>query len=532
MINLKTIKRLRQLVDVLFKHEMHFLIEKLGLRKYLPILKRFSVKENIIETQPSTIRKIFEELGGGFLKLGQLLALRPDLIGARYSKEFEKLFSEVPSEDFETIKESLKGIPLRNISKKPLGSGSIAQVHKAVLKDKIVAVKIKKKNVDKIFEEDIKLLDFIAKQLIKHYNIPFIDLLGIVEEFKKYTEQELNFLHEASNMIRFYKNFKQDKRVIIPKVISEYSTNDILIMEFKEGIPINKISKQKKRVIDNLVSAIYKMIFEDRFFHADLHPGNILIDNKGRINLLDFGIVGHIDKTFEKKIFSLFYNLIEGNIEETAKSLIDLDIGTEEPDETILKEGLYNVLADFYDRPIEKMPFDKIFYGCIDVARKSRIKLPSNLVLFGKSLISLDGTCRELNPEFNVVSQAKPYVEKLVLKKYSPKNILKDSKQFAFQVVDIVNQLPSSLKKISRQFRKIEERVIDMDETFHQLNKTLYNSLKLLSVTILFSTFFIMSLLFFDKGPSIEGISIIFISGLIISLLFFISVIDLIFKKN
>ncbi len=530
MIDLELVGRVRQLVKVLFKHELFFLIEKLKLSSYLPFFHRLKLRSSKIEAQPVVVRKIFEDLGGGFLKLGQLLALRPDLVGTKYSSEFEKLFSDIPADDFDYVKNALSHLPLTKISKKPLGSGSIAQVHKAVLKGKVVAVKIKKKGVDKLFEQDIKLLDFLAKQFVKHYKISFIDPVGIVEEFKKYTAQELDFSHEESNMLRFAKFFKTDKNIIIPKVFSDYSSRDILVMEYQEGLMLDKITRNKKFIMKKLVNTVYKMIFEDRFFHADLHPGNIFV-NGNKIILLDFGIVGHIDKSFEKKIFSLFYNLIEGDIEATAESLIDLNIGTVEPDLAILKEGLYVTLADFYDTPLNKMPFDKVFYGCIDIARRAKLKLPSNLVLFGKSLISLDGTCRDLDPSFNVVSEAKPYVEKIFLKKYSPKNFIKDSKTFFVQLFDVVNGLPYSLKTLSRQFTKIEERIIDMDETFHQLNSTLGNSLRLLSVTILFSTFFIMSLLFFDKGPMIGGFSIIFFSGLTISLLFFVSIIDLLFKK-
>lgn len=502
----------------------------LNLKSYLPFFKRVKCKSKDEYAQPETLRKVFEELGGGFLKLGQLLALRPDLVGPKFSKEFEKLFSDVPPEDYELILKLTKDIPLKNISRVPLGSGSVAQVHKATLKGKTVAVKIKRPDVDKKFSQDIRLLEFVAKQVEAYYHPTLIDPIAIVQEFKDYTKQELDLSHEAANIKRFDKNLKKEKNVLIPKVYDEYSNENILIMDFMEGVPINKITKNKKPVIDLLVRVVYKMLFEDRFFHADLHPGNILVAGK-KIIFLDFGIAGHIDSSFEKKLFRLFANLVQGDLDGTAESLVELDIGDDEPDLQLLKDGLFNVLADYYDKSLDQLPFEKVFYGAIDVARRSRIRLPSNMVLFGKSLVSLDGTCRGVDPNFNVVKNAKPYVKKLAFKRYSPKTIFKDSKKVIFQMFSMLESLPSGMRSLSRKFTKIEERVIDIDKTFHELNKTIRRTMKLLSMTILFATFFIVSMIFINKPPLLFGFSIFFYAGLLASLILFVGVVDLLVKK-
>ncbi|MFT4302967.1 MAG: ABC1 kinase family protein [Candidatus Woesearchaeota archaeon] len=503
-------RRIKEVALALFDFELHHIASHLGITKYLPFHKRFE-PDSKKDLNPEIIRQLFEKLGGAFIKLGQLLALRPDLIGKEYSKEFEKLLSNVPPEDPIIIKSLVKHIPFSKFNIKPLGSASIAQVHKAVLNGHSVAVKIKRPGIEKKFQEDISIIEFLAKLIKEKYNPSFVDPVNIVEEFKKYTLNEMDFNHEASNMRRFALNFKGSKEIIIPKVYEKYSNKDILVMRFEEGHNILNVKKDKT-IIRKITNSVYKMLFEDRFFHADLHPGNIYVHGK-KIVLLDYGIVGHIDKVLERKLFYLFSSLVNGNIEGTANALLEINIGDKDPDVAYLREGLYNVLGDYYNTSLSKMDFSKIFYGSIEVARRSHIKIPAQLVLFGKSLVTMEGFCRQVDPSFNVVKNAKPYVNKLIKKELSPKNLIKHAKDFSWQLHELLAGAPDTLRNIIRRFNMMEERIVDIDNTFRNLIKVMWNGVRLLTLSIVFLAFIIASLLLLHYEPLYYGFSIYSLVG-------------------
>ncbi|MCB9358982.1 AarF/ABC1/UbiB kinase family protein [Candidatus Woesearchaeota archaeon] len=520
-----SIKRLKDVASALFEFEFHHISARLNLSKYLPFHKRLE-PDTKVNADPETLRKLFERLGGAFIKLGQLLALRPDLIGRDYGKEFEKLLTDVPPEDDVVITGIVKDIPFSKFNAKPLGSASIAQVHKATLNGKIVAVKIKRPGVEKKFDEDIAIMEFLAHKIKEKYNPSFVDPVEVVEEFKKYTEKEMDFNHEAANIRRFASNFKGSRDIVIPKVYEQYSTRDILVMKFEEGKNILH-GKKTPGLIKKVTNAVYKMLFEDRFFHADLHPGNIYVQGS-KVVLLDFGIVGHIDKILERKLFHLFSSLVNGNLEGVADALQEINIGKEEPDVAYLREGLYNVLADYYDQPLQKMHFGKIFYGAIDVARRSRIKVPAQLVLFGKSIVTMEGFCRQVDPNFNVIRNAKPFVKKVIKKELSPRKLLNQAKDFTWQLHELVASTPETVRNVIRRFNMMEERIVDIDNTFQRLINVMWKGVRLMTSAIVLLAFIIASLMLIDYEPMYYGFSLYSLVGFGISLGLLIYVIMLI----
>lgn len=525
MFNSLNLKRTKEISGILFNHGFSSILANSNFLKFLPLHQRIKpLDEKFIS--PKELREIFEELGGAFIKLAQLLALRPDLIGKEYAKELEKLLDCIEPIPYNEIKDSIKHLPIEEIDKKPLGTASIAQVHKAKINGKTVAIKIKKPNIDKTFFEDIKIMEFFAKQIEKHYSLSFVNLNDIVEEFKSYTNKELNFEHEAKNIKRFCKNFKGYEHVKIPKVYEEYSSKNVIVMEYLNGINILRESKTKlgKNIIKIITDSVYKMIFEDRFFHADLHPGNIFINNNNII-YLDFGIVGRIDEELEKKLFALFSALVEPNLEKTAESLIDLHIGNEDVDEEVLKRGIEETLGDYYDQTLKEMNFEEIFYSAIDVARRSKIKMPPHLVLFGKSLVTMEGFCREIDPNFNAVQNAKPYVNKIIRQKLSYTNIKKESKNLAKQFYFELSNIPKYAKSFTRKFDILEKQVTGIDNNITTFNNSFKRMSKLISLTFIFATFFISAVLLIDLPPKIANYSLFSIILFILSIFFFIRLI-------
>jgi ubiquinone biosynthesis protein len=547
------IKRLEQIAGCLFKYELHYLIDYLKLRHHLPLHKNISLNHKILaqplpqKTQPEVLRTVFEELGGAFLKLGQVISLRPDLVGYEFAKEFEKVLDHVPPEDFKAITSVInenmpKGMKsFVEFDSIPIAAGSIAQVHAAKLADgRRVAVKVQRPNVKEVFQQDISIMMNFANQLKDDKKWDFVNAVELVEEFKKYTIKELDFNHEAANMIRFARNFAGSDSVIIPKVYKEYSNDKVLVMELLDGKDIYsaraRLTPQQKRfVVETVSSMILQQIFEDGFFHADLHPGNIMYikdGNEGKIGLLDYGIVGYLDKELKENLFALFTGLIGGNLIEVTDSLIDLNVGNQDIDREALKAGLHYTLSDYYDQPADKLNVGEIFRNAIDTARRSQIRLPSNLVLLSKSLFTVDGFCRELAPHFNIVEYAKPILRDISKKELRPKNIVDQGLSAAIGFKRMVSNLPRYVENFSRKVDMIEDRLTKYEAAVLMYNDWIGKIVKAIIYAILLIPLLISSAILIDKGPFYMGIPIFSSLGFATTILLLISMLYSLNKKT
>lgn len=527
----RVIRRLRQIAATLFSMELNHLLRELSLHQYLPPHKRLihSIKKKESETQAKTIREVFEKLGGGFVKLGQLLALRPDLVGPQISKEFENLFQSVPPESWSKI-ESL--IPQRKEYKKieqsPIAAGSIAQVHAATLKDGTkVALKIKRPDIDEKFADDIAILQLLASRLQSHYHLEVIDPVQIVAEFRRYTLQELDLGHEKKNMTRFAANFAAQKNIHIPKVYEEFSNSSVLVMEYIDGICIlDKKVRQPRQVVQTVTHMVFQQLFIDGFFHADLHPGNIFVEKNKRIALLDYGIVGYIDPAQKDQLTHLFISLASGNLDQTADALIDLNTSSKDPHKEILKEGLYYALADYYGEPLKNFKIGKIFNECIETARRAELRIPANIVLFGKSLLTLEGFCRELDPTFNIVEEAKPFLRSQFLHAHSPKRMVRRALDAAGAISEFITLLPKITKETEKKLSILDQRMTDIDQTFHYLSRTIWRVSKLIIYAMLLSALISASATLINLQPTFYNISIYSIASASIGFVLLILIIN------
>ncbi len=526
--SVEQVMRLKEIASVFLELELHHLIDIFSLRHHLPWHKRFSPKDyslNLIQTHPETVRQIFERLGGGFLKLGQLLALRPDLVGVEYAKSFEKLLEHIDPFGWDELKICMedclpKGInSFQQIDKKAIASGSIAQVHKAILHDgTTVAVKIRRPGIEKRFKSDISILYSFTKLLGKRYNLEFMNPEKVIEEFQTYTLKELDLTHEARNMTRFTSNFAGDKSVHIPKIYTELSNEKILVMEFIEGEHLlqERSLIQNREIINKLTTAVYQQLFSDGFFHADLHPGNIFIIPKNshkknstvQIAFLDFGIVGYIDSVLKEQMAELFIALISGSLEKTAMALINLNTTPSDPNLRELEVGIYHAIGEYYNVPLNQMPIAKMLNNCIDVARQNNISLPAQMVLFSKSLLTLEGSCRELDPNFNIVESARPYVEKMMVPKLDLHGLPKKTLIFLHEGKKLFSKIPSTLQGLDRKLGMLENKIGEIDGTFHYLSHVIWRVSKLGIYSLLFSSFLLSASILIHTGPQYHNISI------------------------
>ncbi len=530
-------KRMEQIAACLFRHELHQMIDTLKITSHLPLRNKFSLRRNPFqEAQPVILREVFEELGGAFLKLGQMISLRPDLVGYAFAKEFEKMLDSVPPESFKTvvsvIRENLKGGMgnFKEFDSNPLAAGSIAQVHKAILSDgRKVAVKIQRPGIREKFIQDISIMENFAEILSSDPKWQFLDAKNLVEEFKKYTLKELDFNNEAINMIRFRRNFEQDSSVVIPKIYRQHSNDKVLVMEYVDGIDLYKVrkrlsDKEKHHVVATVSRMVIKQIFEDGFFHADLHPGNLMYLRSRNIAMLDYGIVGYIDVELKEKLFSLFSALVNGDLIKLTDSLIDLNVGTHEVDREALKSGLHYTLSNYYNQPVESLPLGEIFNNAVDTARRSKLQLPPNLVLLSKALLTLDGFSRELSPSFNIAKFSKPLLEGYAKKALSPKKLAGEAAYAALGLKRLIINSPRYIDNFNRQIALIDTRLTKYEELVGEYNQGMMRTARAIFYSVFVIALMVSSAILIDKGPLYKGIPIYSFLGLSATLLILITI--------
>jgi len=324
----RDIKRFNQIVRVLFEEGFDLLLANIGLSHRIPftnmLKSRLKGKQEV--KHEVRLRRTLERLGPTFIKFGQVLSIRPDLVPKDYCRELEKLQDKVPEFAFEEVISIVEGGLGKKIheifshfEKKPIASASISQVHAATLKTgEKVAVKVQRPDVKKLMETDIEIMLYFASLIERHIEkAKRFKPSKIVNEFKEWTEKELDFRLEARNAKRFKENFKGSKTVYIPKVYDELTTEKVLVLEFIEGIDLHDLSQIKKRkinfneIIKNGFDAIFTQVFVHGIFHADPHPGNIIILKNNSIAFIDFGIVGYFDEKLKNKSVDLLYGIVE-----------------------------------------------------------------------------------------------------------------------------------------------------------------------------------------------------------------------------
>ncbi|MBI2208387.1 AarF/ABC1/UbiB kinase family protein [Candidatus Woesearchaeota archaeon] len=490
--DVKDINRLREILTVLFEEGFDFILEKTKLKHKIPLTKR--VKARIEKKKKHTIEKrlrlTLERLGPTFIKFGQLLSVRPDLIPKSYIKELEMLQDKVPAFSYSLVREQIKkelGKEIEDIfsgfDKKPIASASISQVHKAVLKDgSKVAVKVQRPHVKEIMETDIDIMFYVARLLEKHMpNIRKFSPVGVVEEFSKWTEKELDFKREAFNAKRFARNFANSKTVKIPMIYDNFTTERILVMEFIEGVELHNIKQIRKEKIDLMplinigFEAILTQVFVHGFFHADPHPGNIIIIKDRKIAFVDFGIVGHFDENLKNKSIDLFYGVIGNEPGKVVDTLVELS-RAEIENKYELQDDVGEILDSLQSSDISRIKVSYALEEVMDLALSYGLKMPAPFVLFGKTIITLEGIALEYNPDFSLIESSRPFIEKLMRQRYNPvavfnsfmKNMLKFRK-FADEFPD---QASNALKRIERGSIKVNIEDTNIKELSMEIDRS------------------------------------------------------------
>ncbi len=554
----ENIKRLRQILYVASKYGFNDLIERLSLQQYIPLHERIIIKiiignkkKKIDEPVEKRLRLAFEELGTTFIKLGQILSSRPDLVTPEFAKEFFKLHDEMTSIDYNTIKEVVTqelGKDIESIFEKfnkvPHAVASIAQVHKAVLKNgKEVVVKIRKPGIGRIIESDISILSFLAPLIEKF--IPesrMFNPVGIVNEFSKTIRKELDFNIEAYNCITFREHFRNSSDVRIPKIYQEYTTRKILVIELLDGKRINDVDLQKlplafkKLTAEKIANAYFKQILEDGFFHADPHPANILIMDDGKIAFLDFGIVGKIDKTAITSVIATFEGLMTKDFRKLANQYVNLgffdsNIGDFNEFKEEFTKQLSDFLSPYYDKSLKEIDLSAYITKVSEIFGKFKVKIPPDLFLINKTLILLEALIRELDPDFKMIDAGLKYSKNAAKKQLLETFRLKRFKEIYYDFWELVNIFPKQLKnildKLARDLIRIEVKTPDIETLSNSLNKTSSRiSFSLIIAALIVGSSYLMNSAATSNGSIIQTLGIIgYIVAVILGLWLVINII-------
>lgn len=432
---LSSIGRARQIAAVLAKHRLWHVIELLALEQLVPLPHRGNLAKPASWITPLQLRAVLEELGPTFMKLGQMLSTRADLLPTEFQQELSALQDHAPEIPVEfvlaTIEAELEepvGKKFATFNRTPLATGSIGQAHLATLFDGTeVVVKVRRPGVVEQIDEDLKLMHRLAAIAGGHVSSAAgLDLVGVVREFDASLRAELDYLQEAHNAERFARNFKDSVHVHIPRVFWEATTPRVLTLERVRGSRITDSAALEALGIDRDVVAheameiVLKMMLEDGFFHADLHPGNLFIESSSRIGLIDFGMVGTLDDESEAGLGQMLVAFAERDSDGMVDGLLALGMAGPTVDRVALSKDLGKRVSRYYGE-LGSTTLSGFLDDVFGVVRCHRLVMPTALSMLAKTIVTAEGMVAQLDPGFKVVEATRPYAERLMLKRNSPR---------------------------------------------------------------------------------------------------------------
>ena len=471
----KTFKRYQAISSILIRNGFHEFVMKSNLSKYLIFSKKKMLKNLEHPPEPITrqttwrkIRVIIEELGPAFVKLGQFVSDRPDLLPSDLCLELKNLLDSVApfdSRDAIRLIEKELQAPIDEIfkefSEKPIASASIGQVHKAVLYDgTVVAVKVRRPGIRKVIEADLDIMLNLAVLLEKYApGTKSLNPKGIVEEFREAILNELDYTNEANNIQRFKEYFEGDNRIYISTLYRELCTKNVLVMEFINGEQLKDLSSANrseediKQICDRMTDLVLKQIFELGFFHADPHMGNIIIKENNVICFIDLGLMGTLLPKHKELLGSIIIALVKHDSRKIANLVMKLSPQTEIEDKEALEYDVLKMMEKYSYLPLKNINIGNFLNELIKLIIKYRVTPPPDLVLLMKALISIEGAARKFCPDFNMVEHVEPFVKKLAYETMSPKKIFKDVMDSVVDYAQLIYDFPSEMRELMNQLK-------------------------------------------------------------------------------
>ncbi|MDY0191609.1 MAG: AarF/UbiB family protein [Desulfuromonas sp.] len=533
--NLRSLNRYREVLGVLVNYGFGQIVEQLNLDYYLEIGRRLVSRNPEIkqlERLPASVRlrMALEVLGPTFIKLGQTLSSRADILPSEYLDELNKLQDAVHPFSFAEVGQQIKkelGAPYEtffvNFDPQPVAAASIAQVHKANLLDgTAVAVKVRRPGIEKTIETDLDILRGLAALLEKHGSFGNLcSPVEIVQEFHRTIYRELDFTKEAHAFSRFRNNFANSDTVYIPEIFWDQSTEAILTMEFINGIKISDREKLEqagydlKKIASNGAQAFLEQFITHGLFHGDPHPGNLMVLEHETICFLDLGIVGYINDTLKQQIANLLVGLYRKDIDLITSVILTSRAKNKELNLEAMKRDMAEFIDDYYQLPLARINVRKFIHEFIYMMQKHHIKFPSELMLLAKALLTIEGIARQLDPDFNLIEHIKPAASEMLKHRISGTAIQKELTQIARAYADVAKNLPREIKellyrinnnnfKIDLEHRGLEKLRADLDKASNRLSFSFIIGSLIIGSSLIMQT---------DSGPHLFGLPVLGMLG-------------------
>jgi len=470
-MNVRDLGRLREIAAVLARHGFGHLVQG------TPIDVGGENKESPLSAA-ERVRQVLVELGPTFVKFGQVLSVRPDIVPGPFIQEFETLQEQVDAVGFEQIKAHLEnewGIPLeerlQSIEQKPLASASMAQVHRAVLRDgQTVAIKVQRPEIEDRIRSDLHILYTLAQFMTGRLDIPgFYTPVGVVQEFEAAMNLELDFLQEARAIERFRAHFKDHPDITAPEVYEEYTTGRVLVLELLQGRSFSVIDPDEREtvevVMDKVIDATYLQVFEYGFFHGDPHPGNLMLLEDGRLAYLDFGVTGILTGEMQDTLMNLFMSLVYRDAESVALTLYRAGATDERVDLKGFSREVERLITKYHGASLTELTDRGTLMDFIEVASRYRIRLVTEFAVLARAMSLLDGVARRFIPHVNIVAKVTPYAQKLVGQRLGPERLARDALRLMQQVQTTARDVPLQLNQLMMDLQtgNIDIGMVDRD---------------------------------------------------------------------
>ncbi|MBL4847765.1 MAG: AarF/ABC1/UbiB kinase family protein [Planctomycetes bacterium] len=515
---IRSLKRLPQIVRVALKYGFGDVVARAGLDTVLHRVKSILIADaDPLVADLSTeerIRMMLEELGPTFVKLGQVMATRPDLIPLSLATELRKLQDKVKPFDTKgiaTLVAEELGQPVADVFSKfndqPLAAASIAQVHRATLKDgREVVLKIQRPNLKRVIETDLAILNWLASAAEE--NIPELrrySPLGLVSEFEKSLTKEIDFETEAYHMRRFAKNFADDPDVYVPEVYGEWSTSRILCEEFIDGTPLNDPSirdwpaDDRRKLAQVGIRVILEQALVHGFFHGDPHPGNIFVLPDKRLVMIDYGMMGILDQERIDDILTFLVAVLTRDLDKLIRLFYKLELIGENADIRSLRRGIDDLISRFESVELAQINIGRYLTQVFEVVIRHDVQIPSDLLMVGKALATIEGVGRDLYPELNTLEEIRPIILKIYLGRLTdPGYYARTPRRITEDLLYLLETGPRDLRLSLRKLREgelktklelvgLEKAQRGQAQAMNRLSLALVNTALIMGSTYLFA---------------------------------------------
>jgi ubiquinone biosynthesis protein len=491
---IRNLGRTREIVTILLNHGFGDVVERLRLMRYMRwwrrvVLRRPEPAPRV--TVPERIRQTVEDLGPTFVKFGQVVSTRPDLVPAPIIAELEKLQEQVPpfsGNEAVRILEVELGAPVSKLfaefDRIPVAAGSLGQVHRAVHFDgRVLAVKIRRPNVVHDVERDLSLMTELAILIERHFpEAEIFDPVGLVNQFARAIRREINFAREGRTMDEFRRLFRSDATLAIPAVLWDLTTEAVLTMEFIDG---SKITDREALVTTGLSPSeiaangariFMKMAFEFGFFHGDPHPGNLRVLSNGVVGLIDFGMVGRLEEDKREQLIDLLLAVTQGNVRSCVDQLLIIGKPFRPVDRPLLTSDVRDFTEGYYGLPLEQINVGNLLTDFVNILSSHGIRYPADLMLLIRAIITLEGVASELDPGFNLATHLAPIMSGIVRERYNPQRMagrfIADTRVLLGVLHDLPIHVGRTLEKLSQDDLRIHLEHQHLDRLINELDRS------------------------------------------------------------